>query len=230
MSSARNEILAAAGGVSTDPAAIAAAAVRLLDRVPVVRPDRVSGRPADAFLVRVSSPAVGATAERVASLADFPSAVRRYLAAWTLAPALALQPHPALRALDWTGMETRAAIGLDEPVAAGLALGAIAETGSLVFHSGPDAPTLFGFLPVHHIVAVEADRIWPWLEDYAAAFPPASLPRNVNLITGASGTTDIEGALVRGAHGPGHLHIVLVDPDPAPPNPTLPATTTAKNL
>jgi L-lactate dehydrogenase complex protein LldG len=31
------------------------------------------------------------------------------------------------------------------------------------------------------------------------------------LITGASGTTDIEGSLVKGAHGPRDLHIVLVD-------------------
>jgi L-lactate dehydrogenase complex protein LldG len=32
----------------------------------------------------------------------------------------------------------------------------------------------------------------------------------VNFVTGASGTTDIEGALVKGAHGPGWLHVVLV--------------------
>jgi Cysteine-rich domain/LUD domain len=37
-----------------------------------------------------------------------------------------------------------------------------------------------------------------------------SLRLDVNLVTGPSGTTDIEGTLVRGAHGPGHLHVVLV--------------------
>ena len=36
-------------------------------------------------------------------------------------------------------------------------------------------------------------------------------PRNVNLVTGASGTTDIEGVLVRGAHGPRSLHVVVAD-------------------
>jgi L-lactate dehydrogenase complex protein LldG len=36
-------------------------------------------------------------------------------------------------------------------------------------------------------------------------------PRNLNLITGASGTTDIEGSYVRGAHGPRFLHVILVN-------------------
>ena len=39
--------------------------------------------------------------------------------------------------------------------------------------------------------------------------PP--LPRNLELITGASGSTDIEGSYVRGAHGLRHLPIVLVE-------------------
>ena len=43
------------------------------------------------------------------------------------------------------------------------------------------------------------------LEDYAAQVRAEAAPRNVNLITGASGTTDIEGVLTRGAHGPRKL-------------------------
>jgi len=38
---------------------------------------------------------------------------------------------------------------------------------------------------------------------------------NLNLITGASGTTDIEGSLVLGAHGPRYLHVVIVEDAPA---------------
>ena len=91
----------------------------------------------------------------------------------------------------------------------GLARWGIAESGSLVFHSGPDNPVLLAFLPLHHIVALPASTILPHLEDYAALASPA--PRNANLITGASGTTDIEGSYVRGAHGPGFLHVVIVE-------------------
>ncbi|HQT46902.1 MAG: hypothetical protein B7X08_05620 [Acidocella sp. 20-63-7] len=208
MSSARNEILEAIRGGTPDADAIAAQARRL--RAGACRPERVNG-PADVvFLERLRAPGIAATAERVLTMQDFPDAVRRYLTTQQLAPTVALQPHAALQALNWAGIETHAHIGTDELVAVGLALGGIAETGSLVFHSGPASPTLFAFLPLHHIVAVRASTIWPWLEDYADAVSDSPQPRNVNLITGASGTTDIEGTLVRGAHGPGWLHVVLV--------------------
>jgi len=38
---------------------------------------------------------------------------------------------------------------------------------------------------------------------------PAARSSGTDIITGASGTTDIEGILVRGAHGPRNLHIVI---------------------
>jgi len=198
------------GKPAPDPATIAAEAAALTKRAYATRPARGAGTLDEAFMARVTSPAVAATAERVRRLEDFPAAVARYLIGADLAASVAVQPHPRLLALDWTGIETHATLGVDEPVAVGLALGGIAETGSLVFHSGQTTPTRFAFLPMHHIVAVDADRLWSGLEDYAAAFAGTPQPRNVNLVTGASGTTDIEGTLVRGAHGPGHLHIVLI--------------------
>jgi L-lactate dehydrogenase complex protein LldG len=219
MSDARSTILTAIGAAlerrrggapMADETTIAGDAERLRARADATRPDRLRGGSENAFLERLVSPAVAASAERVANLGEFPAAVRRYLTAQGLANSVALQPHPDLLALDWSGIETHGQIGVDEPVAVGLALGAIAETGTLVFHSGPTSPTLFAFLPAHHIVAVEASRIWSWLEDYADNFAGCAQPRNVNLVTGASGTTDIEGTLVRGAHGPGRLHVVLV--------------------
>ena len=179
-------------------------------RAAAVRPQRIPGPVHLAFMARLTSPGVAATTEQVATLQDFPAAVLRYLAAHGLTAAVALQPHPDLLALDWAGIQTHSQIGPDEPVAAGLALGGIAETGTLVFHSSPASPTLFAFLPLHHIVAVAADRIWSGLEEYADAFAGQPQPRNVNLVTGASGTTDIEGTLVHGAHGPARLHVVLI--------------------
>ena len=64
-----------------------------------------------------------------------------------------------------------------------------------------------------HVIAVQASTIVPHLEDYAGAARAAGdpSPRNVCLVTGASGTTDIEGNLVLGAHGPRELHVIVID-------------------
>ena len=143
--------------------------------------------------------------------------MRRYCGVHALAQAFALQPDPGLEQLDWSGFEIRRAIGGDETLAVARARWAIAETGTFVFHSGPQSPTLLSFLPLHHICIIERARILGHLEDYADAERNAPAPRNVNLITGASGTADIEGALVRGAHGPGFLHAIIVEESSDPP-------------
>lgn len=212
--SARDAVLgavrAALGGRAVDPAQVAAQARALLDGPDAIRPALMHADPVEAFIARATSPKlIGTSLERVADMVAFPDAVRRYLAGHGLPPQVALQPAPALDGLDWGGFTLRAAMAADEPVGVGLARWGIAETGSLVFHSGPDTPILFNFLPLHHVVLVRAGTILPYLEDYAAAATAEARPRNVNIVTGASGTTDIEGVLVRGAHGPRYLHIVL---------------------
>jgi L-lactate dehydrogenase complex protein LldG len=192
-----------------DPTALAAEAAALLADLDAIRPALPTGDLVEAFAMRAISPKVGATLDRVSALEELPSAVARYLAEQGLPPVLALQPDPALARLFWAGFELCDAARPDEAAGLGLARWGIAETGSLVFHSGPETAVLGHFLPLHHIAALRADRILAHLEDYAAvAAGPA--PRNANLITGASGTTDIEGSYVRGAHGPRFLHIVLV--------------------
>jgi len=212
--SARAEIFAAIKKSLPAPASkaqIAAELLALRARAPATRPDRINGDGfADIFLERVQSPGIAATAERIVSLDELPAAVARYVAARGLNNEIAVQPDAALLELDWSKFQTHQGIATDETLAVGLALGGVAETGTLVFHSSPASPTLFAFLPLHHIVAVRAEKIWPWLEDYVAAFTGVAPPRNINFVTGASGTTDIEGALVKGAHGPGWLHIVMV--------------------
>ena len=212
MSGTRETILAAVraglGGRPADPAAIAAEASALLADPDSIRPALEDPDPATAFTARAATLSVGTSVERVASFADLPGVVHHYLERQGLPARIALQPTPKLLALDWSGIAVHADPAADEPVGVGLARWGIAESGSLVFHSGPDNPVLLAFLPLHHIVAVQADTILPHLEDYAALAAPA--PRNANLITGASGTTDIEGSYVSGAHGPGFLHIVVV--------------------
>jgi L-lactate dehydrogenase complex protein LldG len=212
---ARASILAAVraglGGGRRDPEAIAAEAASLLASPELIRPHLPNTGLVKLFAERASAPKLGTTLERVATLSELAAAVRRYLEAHGLPSAIALQPAAELTGLDWQGIEVRTAIAPDEAVGVGLARWGIAETGSLVLHSGPDTPVLLAFLPLHHIVAVRADSIVAHLEDYATLAAQAPPPRNVNIITGASGTTDIEGSYVRGAHGPGFLHVVLVE-------------------
>lgn len=216
--SARAAILgavrAALGRAEPDAHRVASDAHALLDNLDATRPALMAHDPVEAFVARAASAKlIGTSVERIARAADFPAAVARYLTAQGLARSIVLQPASLLRSLDWGGFELRARMASDEPAGVGLARWAIAETGSLVFHSGADTPILSNFLPLHHVVLVRADTIVAYLEDYAQAFAAAGepAPRNINLVTGASGTTDIEGVLVRGAHGPRSLHIVLAD-------------------
>ena len=187
------------------------AAATLLADLPSTRPDLLAGSLVEAFIARVTSPKVAATAECIESAAALPSAVAEYLRGRGLQRAVALQPLALLRSLDWSGFEVRPSVAPDEVAAVGVARWGIAETGSLVFHSGSDSPVLANFLPLHHIVLLRSADIVAYLEDYAALIAGNSMPRNANLITGASGTTDIEGSLVLGAHGPRYLHVVIAD-------------------
>jgi L-lactate dehydrogenase complex protein LldG len=218
--SARTDILAAIRRAlprARDPQAIAAAAQALALESIESRPRIPDSDLADADLAEpfarrlVSNKVVGASVDRVNRLEDAPGAVRRYCGVHGLDPVLTLQPDPELQRLDWSGFEIRSAIGRNETLAVARARSAIAETGTLVFHSGPESPTLLSFLPLHHVCIIERARILAHLEDYANAERNAPAPRNVNLITGASGTADIEGALIRGAHGPAFLHAIIVD-------------------
>ena len=211
---ARERILAAIrdslGPRRAAPQAVAAEAAALLENPQATRPRLAAPDLAEAFALKAS--ALGTTIDHVPDMAGVPAALRRYLDAHGLPPALTLQPAAELAALDWDGIATRPTLAPDEPVGLGLAVWGIAETGSLVIHSGPDNPILLAFLPLHHVMVLRRDHLLAHLEDYAAAMQGAAQPRNAILITGPSGTTDIEGSYVRGAHGPGFLHVILVGP------------------
>jgi L-lactate dehydrogenase complex protein LldG len=95
------------------------------------------------------------------------------------------------------------------------AFAGIAETGTLLLRSGPDAPTTLNFLPDTNIVLIEAGRIVGAYEEAWALLRQAGpIPRTVNFITGPSRSADIEQTLQLGAHGPRRLHILLIDAEP----------------
>lgn len=92
---------------------------------------------------------------------------------------------------------------------------AIAETGTIVCVSGADVARGASLIPPVHIALIAAAQIVPDLFDYfARAGAARTLAANINLITGPSKTADIEGILVTGVHGPGHVHVVVLGERP----------------
>jgi L-lactate utilization protein LutC len=89
---------------------------------------------------------------------------------------------------------------------------ALGDTGSLVMIAGPDETRLISLLPPIHIAVVPANRILTGLDELYTLIPrPADRTSSMVFITGPSRTADIEQILVRGVHGPGEIHVVIVD-------------------
>jgi L-lactate utilization protein LutC len=88
---------------------------------------------------------------------------------------------------------------------------ALADTGTLVTIAGPEEARLVSLLPPAHIAVVPMDRLLTGLDELFTLVPmPAESSSSMVLITGPSRTADIEQILVRGVHGPGQIHVVLV--------------------
>ncbi len=171
------------------------------------RPPEPAGSLIERFTARLAGPSVSATFDRIDDATALPDAVRRYLAGHALPAALYLPPDARVAALDWSGFRIDAAVVPDQVAALAVAKAGVAESGSLVFETGPAAPMLPNFLTLHHIVALAADDLFATLEDISADLAGH---RAHYWVTGVSGTTDIEGQYVRGAHGPRFLHVVVI--------------------
>lgn len=166
---------------------------------------------------RTRAESMQSTTEEVATQAQVPQAVARYLKANGL-PASGCV-WPALARLDWRGaglsLEARAARrenGGDDAVGVTGAFAAIAETGTLMLASGPDTPASTSLLPETHVAVLAAGRIVAHMEEAwdLARRAYGEFPRAVSFISGPSRTGDIEQQLVLGAHGPYRVHIVIV--------------------
>ena len=91
---------------------------------------------------------------------------------------------------------------------------ALAETGTLVLSSDARHSRGLSLVPPIHIAIVRRSGILPDMIDYWAQMRGLSareLPSSQVFITGPSKTADIEGELITGVHGPGQVHILLVD-------------------
>ena len=194
-----------------DPALVAAEAAALSVDAAATQPALKHQDPLAEFMARVQGERLAATVQRNPDDDAIPAAIARYLQAEGAPLSLALPPDPAMESLDWTGIETHRTLDPNEDAAISRAHWGIAETGSLILLSSPEQPTLYAFLPLRHIIVAPAANVVPYMEDFWAAFRASGNPhpRNINFVTGVSGTADIESKLVRGAHGPKALHILL---------------------
>jgi len=127
-----------------------------------------------------------------------------------LEPALA-ESEPALKQLH--GSLTKPTEEELFSAAAGIvsAEAGIAETGSIARAAGPDRPRGFALVPMMVIVVLRASEITADLYDHLAGREAANMPSELVLITGPSKTADIGMKLVTGIHGPGVVHVMVIE-------------------
>ena len=160
---------------------------------------------------------VGATVARVSDKGAIPEAIADYLRSRNLPAKLKMGDDVLLNTLPWQRTQIETSHGPSDGsdlVGLSHALGAVAESGTLVLVSGASNPTTLNFLPETHIVVLlrkdlagDYETIWQKLRgEFGRA-----MPRTVNMISGPSRSADIEQTIVRGAHGPRELHIIVVE-------------------
>lgn len=220
---ARAEILGrirtALGAVSLDRARRSAVARRLErhPRGPVPARAKLSGAERVGLVMDMLAKQ-GADVKRVATPKEAVGAIASYLGTCNLPPRLRMGADPVLAALPWReAWDIERSFGgaeADDRASLSRAVAAAAETGTLFLISGRDNPTTLNFLPEAHTVLIAASDIVGSYEEawdrIRAILGEGTLPRSVNLISGPSRTADIEQTIVRGAHGPRRLHVLIL--------------------
>lgn len=153
------------------------------------------------------------TTAEVASIAEVPMEVAKYIAAHNLgARCVGWQQFARL---DWTAariqFDDRVANGDDLIGVTGCFCG-IGETGTVLLLSAPGTPKATALLPETHICIVSKSRIVATMEDAFALMRSeiGEPPRATFFVSGPSRTADIEQTLVIGAHGPYRVHVILI--------------------
>ena len=92
----------------------------------------------------------------------------------------------------------------------------LAGTGSLIVSSGEGKSRTASLLPDKHIALMRASQILPNFEAWVQSQKESGLDAfkqssNTTIISGPSKTADIAQELIKGAHGPRQVHIILID-------------------
>lgn len=155
---------------------------------------------------------------------DWPAAAARAAALCTAAGArtIAASDAPELAAVRlalapgvrWLTPDAPRAEQLAADVGLCTAQWGIAATGTLVLDAAAERHRLASLLPPQHIALLPRSRLLGTLGQALLRLRPAAgpLPAGaITFVTGPSRTADIELELVVGVHGPGTLHVLLVD-------------------
>lgn len=159
-----------------------------------------------------------ATVELVDSTDEIPAAVLSFLRDHNFPATARVGGDPLLARIPWENhpqlVLSHGASDGSDIVGISHAANGVAESGTLVVHTGPGNPTTLNFLPDIHIVVVQETDI---VGDYESCWDQlretrgkSIMPRAVNMITGPSRSGDIEQKLIMGAHGPRNLHIMIL--------------------
>lgn len=162
--------------------------------------------------------AVGGTVEVVDDINEVPHHVAVYLRDGNLPAVVRRGADPLLARLPWHRggtLEVTEGPAVDADRASiSHAFAGVAESGTIVQVSGPDNPTTLNFLPEAHIVLLQSADLFASYEEawskLRKVMGEGNMPRTVNMISGPSRTADIEQTIVRPAHGPKNMHVIIV--------------------
>lgn len=199
-----------AGSGRADPAAAAARLAAPAQAAPIPAQAQQAGAARTALFIEKAE-AADSTVSRIAGPEALPQALAEELRARNLPAAVRTGTDPLFER-DWGGIEISRGPGrLAEPASLSRAPLASAETGTLLFASGPANPVTLTFLGETHFAALSERDICAGYEELWARWRALGEdPRTVNLVTGPSRSADIGQTLQLGAHGPVALHIFLM--------------------
>ena len=222
MDNARTRILSrirrSASG-SDDAARAAAVEKRLEDPRRNLVPNRGQGDETHRIAVfQRMMEEVGGTVEILDDVNDVPASVAQYLRNTNRPARIRHGSDQFLTKLPWhraQTLEVQEGRAQDADTASLThAFAGVAESGTVVQLSGGANPTTLNFLPEAHIVLLEAkdlhgsyEEVWTRLRE---VYPHGQMPRTVNMISGPSRTADIEQTIVRPAHGPKDMHVIII--------------------
>ena len=224
MDSARARILSRirrSAATGDEAGRVSAVEERLQHPQPNLVPERGQGDEAHRIATFVQMmEAVGGTVEILADINDVPAAVAGYLRNTNRPAQIRRGKDERLANLPWhraQTLEVKEGRAEDADTASLThAFAGVAESGTIVQLSGPDNPTTLNFLPEAHVVLLDVKDLHASYEEawvrLRAIYGPGQMPRTVNMISGPSRTADIEQTIVRPAHGPKNMHVIIIRP------------------